>query len=232
MGKKFLLYFLPGIVPTLMLLAIHRIYGEKLPSITILMVIDFLVTIPLMIYIISEVSGQPFGLGIIKDIFKSQTNVSFWPLAGLTLCSLLWAIGCFVLLKPVTEFLGQHVFGWIPDWFSPGLFPDKQDPSILRLSWLMMIPFSIIMPFMEEVYFRGFLLPKEPYDDWRAPLINTVLFCAYHIWSPQVFVTRVVATFPMNYLVWKYKNIYLSIIPHVLLNLIGDVFLMYPLVFR
>tara|TARA_Y100001972_G_scaffold123024_1_gene169594 strand:- start:1036 stop:1740 length:705 start_codon:yes stop_codon:yes gene_type:complete len=229
--KKCYLYFLPGIIPTLLLLIAHRVYGERWPSITILIILDLLITIPLMIYLISVESHKPFGFGAIKEIFDMQIRMDLWPTFGLIFLSLLWAICSFILLKPVNELLQHHLFQWIPDWFSPGLYPGKHDTSVMKLSWLLMIPFSVLMPLMEEIYFRGFLLPREHFDDWRAPLLNTILFCAYHLWSPQLFVTRVIAIFPMNYLVWRYKNIYLSIIPHVLLNVIGDVVLTYPLIF-
>lgn len=176
-------------------------------------------------------TGQDFGLPLLLNILKTQNHVPFWTAAGLISLSLLWALGIFALMKPLQLFLEQHVFAWIPDWFTPSLQPNNQVPSIIKFSWFLMIPFSILMPTMEEVYFRGFLLPREQLTDWRAPLLNTVLFCAYHLWSPSVFLTRVVATFPMNFFVWKYQNIFLSIIPHVLLNLVGDVILTYPLIF-
>jgi len=229
--QKLYLYFLPGLVPTLLLILLYYLTGKKLPSITLLVVLDFLITIPLMLWLIGRHTGQPFGLQIVWNIFKAQNTVPFWTATGLIALSLFWALGIFILMKPIQLFLEQQVFAWIPNWFTPALQPSEQAQSILKWSWFLMIPFSILMPTMEEVYFRGFLLPRESLTDWRAPLLNTVLFCAYHLWSPSVFLTRVVATFPMNFFVWKYQNLFLSIIPHVLLNLVGDVLLTYPVIF-
>lgn len=228
---KLYLYFLPGILPTALLILLYHLTGKKLPSITLLICIDFLITIPLMCFLIAKHTGQPFGLQALWHIFSQQKHVPMLTAIGTISLSLVWALGMFILMKPIQLYLEQHVFAWIPEWFTPGLFAGQHAKSILKYTWLLMIPFAILMPTMEEVYFRGFLLPREPLNDWRAPLFNTVLFCAYHIWSPSVFVTRVVATFPMNFFVWKYQNIFLSIVPHVLLNLVGDVILTYPVVF-
>ena len=43
---------------------------------------------------------------------------------------------------------------------------------------------GVIGPVVEELYFRGFLLPRmERLGRW-APLVNATLFSIYHFWSP------------------------------------------------
>ena len=54
-----------------------------------------------------------------------------------------------------------------------------------------------------------------------APVFNVVLFEFYHLWTPLLNPGRVLALFPIVYLVWRKRNIYLGIIVHLLLNLIG-----------
>jgi len=42
----------------------------------------------------------------------------------------------------------------------------------------------ILGPLVEELYFRGYLLPRlHRFGIW-APLINISLFAAYHLWKP------------------------------------------------
>ncbi|MEQ8337967.1 MAG: CPBP family intramembrane glutamic endopeptidase [Cyclobacteriaceae bacterium] len=230
--QKVKYYFLPGLVPTALLVLFHTIFGERWPSITILIIIDMLVTIPLMLRLLSKGTGTAFGFRSVRLIFQSQNCVFFRTSLITIIFSLFWAIGAFIILRPIGEFIHEAVFSWIPPWFTPMLDPQLPNKWMLKFTWFLLITFSIVMPLSEEIYFRGFLLPREKYKDWRAPLVNTVLFCAYHIWSPWLILTRVIATFPMYYFVWKYRNISLSIIPHILLNLVGDVILMYPLIFN
>lgn len=54
-----------------------------------------------------------------------------------------------------------------------------------------------------------------------APLINVLLFSLYHLWTPWQNLERIVALLPLVYVSWWKKNIYLSMIAHVLLNTLG-----------
>jgi len=80
---------------------------------------------------------------------------------------------------------------------------------------------GILGPVTEELYFRGYLLPRIPASRAWAPLFNVLLFSLYHFFSPWQNVTRIVALIPLVYAVaWK-RNMYLSLITHVLLNTLG-----------
>ncbi|MFN2272167.1 MAG: lysostaphin resistance A-like protein, partial [Anaerolineae bacterium] len=71
---------------------------------------------------------------------------------------------------------------------------------------------------VEEMYFRGYLLPRlSRFGAW-APLINTLLFSLYHFFTPWQNVTRIIALIPMVYVGWWKKNIYLGMIVHCLAN--------------
>jgi hypothetical protein len=76
-------------------------------------------------------------------------------------------------------------------------------------------------PAVEELYFRGFLLPRLPEKlGWGAPLVHSLLFALYHIWSPWMFLARTVALLPLIFVVrWK-KNLLLAILAHWLINAI------------
>jgi hypothetical protein len=74
---------------------------------------------------------------------------------------------------------------------------------------------------VEELYFRGYLLPRIPASRTWAPLVNVILFSLYHFFTPWQNALRIVALVPLVYAVsWK-RNIYLSIFTHCLLNTLG-----------
>jgi membrane protease YdiL (CAAX protease family) len=82
---------------------------------------------------------------------------------------------------------------------------------------------NIATPITEELYFRGFLLPRMARWGIWAPLISVALFSLYHFWLPWENPTRIIALLPLVYAVqWK-RNIYLSIAVHSLLNTIGSI---------
>lgn len=77
---------------------------------------------------------------------------------------------------------------------------------------------GLLGPVVEELYFRGYLLPRmERMGRW-APLVNVTLFSLYHFWSPWQVMARIVGLGPTVYAVrWK-RNVYLGIVVHCALN--------------
>jgi membrane protease YdiL (CAAX protease family) len=72
---------------------------------------------------------------------------------------------------------------------------------------------------VEELYFRGYLLPRLARYGWWAPAINTVLFSLYHFFTPWQNLTRILALLPMVYAVWGRRDIRIGLGAHVMLNL-------------
>jgi len=90
------------------------------------------------------------------------------------------------------------------------------------------------LPLIEELYFRGFLLPRIAHLRWRAPVLNTVLFSVYHFWAPWTVLSKIVFMFPAVWLVWRKRDIRLSIGMHpgtaLLMATIGTIALILGLV--
>ena len=82
-------------------------------------------------------------------------------------------------------------------------------------------------PFVEELYFRGFLLPgMERYAKSWAWVLNVVLFSLYHFFSPWENPGRIIALLPLVFWVWRTRNIRFSIFTHILLNTGGAVMML------
>ena len=231
--KRLPLYFIPGIIPMVLLVLFYFIGNSNAPSILVLIIIDFLITIPVMLYLMTKSQLLPFRFGVIKSMLKKQQSLGFWRFTCIVFVSLMWAIIVFQLMKPVSDFVQSTLFDWVPNWFKLEdylIHSALYDTETIKITFLLVTVASIIIPFCEEVYFRGFLLLKKEKATKLPVFRNTVLFSAYHLWSPWLLLTRVVATYPINYFVWKRKNIFLSITVHCTLNIVGDVVLIYPLI--
>lgn len=122
-------------------------------------------------------------------------------------------------LKPVSNFLLNNVFSFIPNSYVL-----TEDMSMFSRNIIIItIPVSffiitIILPIIEELYFRGFLLARMKWMGKYSVLVNTVLFAVYHLWSPWMIVARVVAFLPLFYWVYKKESLKLSIVVHCLAN--------------
>jgi membrane protease YdiL (CAAX protease family) len=135
---------------------------------------------------------------------------------------IVWAIVVFTLISaPIEPYLIKTLFSWMPGWFF-SLFTignaGVQTHTILLIAVLLSIITNPAASFVEELYFRGYLLPRIAHLGAWAPLINTVLFSLYHLFSPWQNIARILAVLPMTYSVaWK-KNIFVGIITHCTLD--------------
>ena len=123
-------------------------------------------------------------------------------------------------LRGLDQAILKSLFGWLPDWFQINQFtPANYSQPVLTVTFvLFLVVNGFAGPVVEELYFRGYLLPHIEYLKGWAPLVDVLLFSLYHFFSPWQNITRILAFLPWAYVVrWK-KNIYLSILAHCLLN--------------
>ncbi len=141
---------------------------------------------------------------------------------GLTIVA--WILLIFLGVgEQSAKFLRAHIFFWVPDWFllNRGV-PEQNGPFIeTTMCTFGLIFIGLIGPLTEELYFRGYLLPRlSRFGNW-APLLSVVLFSAYHFWQPHYCVITVISMLPFVYFVWWKRNIYLGIGVHCFLNTFG-----------
>ncbi|WP_406230454.1 CPBP family intramembrane glutamic endopeptidase [Nocardia sp. NBC_01009] len=139
-------------------------------------------------------------------------------LVAMVIPLIVWMTVVGFALAPMNNFF-KDFFTWLPyadEGGSATAFLDGYSYSILLTTMVICLPLTgISLPLIEELYFRGFLLPRIAHLDGWAPVVSTVLFSLYHFWSPWVFVSRVIFTFPGFWLTWRKKDIRPAIGMHV-----------------
>lgn len=109
-----------------------------------------------------------------------------------------------------------------PDWARINIEAVKAQPGFLWPTIILgLLMNGFLGPIVEEVYFRGYLLPRMGRLGKLAPLMSTLLFSLYHLFSPWEIITRIVAVLPFTYVVWYKKNIRIGMFVHCLGNLLG-----------
>lgn len=144
--------------------------------------------------------------------------VSRGKLVAMVIPLFVWMAAMALALTPLDSFIFETFFTWIPfaDSGSATTYLEGYSHSVLLTTMLICLPLTgIALPLIEELYFRGFLMPRLAHLGAWAPVLSTVLFSLYHFWSPWVFLSRVIFFFPGPWLVWKKKDIRLSIGMHV-----------------
>lgn len=134
------------------------------------------------------------------------------------------ALGIAVVFGPVADRTGGWLTGTYPSWLLPGYdvttagFPT----SVLVVTLLVTLVIDgVVNPTVEELYFRGYLLPRLPVVGWRAVPLSAALFAAQHYWQPFNWLLIFTLQLILTGLVVRSRSIRLGIVMHVLANSFG-----------
>lgn len=131
-----------------------------------------------------------------------------------------WSAVCTVFfVPPLDAFFLENVFFWLPDSFFLAEDFSRYSGAALGITWTFgLVLNGFVAPVVEEIYFRGYLLPRISRFGAGAPLINTILFSLYHFFTPWQNAGRILSLLPMVYAAWWKRSIYVSMAVHVLGN--------------
>jgi membrane protease YdiL (CAAX protease family) len=128
-----------------------------------------------------------------------------------------------IALSPISKYVGTHLPAWLPAWATQEALINgvKSCPPIQRnITLVMAVLFSgLVAPLVEELYFRGFLLPRMEHWGWAAPIVNALLFAVYHFYFPGNVLAIFVVFVPITYVVMVKKNWRIGLIVHIMANL-------------
>lgn len=171
-------------------------------------------------------------------VHEGKKSNGTWSLKGIVLYQKsmpIWQYLALVPLLVIVAFLIDGAGGplksallnsmpWLPPWFeirdtSQLLSYSK---SVLTVTFgVYLLGNGIVAPIIEEMYFRGYLMPRlSRFGRW-TPVIETALFTIYHFWQPYYWITQFLAFLPIISGVWWKRNIKLGIICHIAMNLVG-----------
>jgi membrane protease YdiL (CAAX protease family) len=118
--------------------------------------------------------------------------------------------------------IADGLFAWYPE--SVREFASFEGESTYA-TWVVLVVFAaavaingILGPVVEELYFRGHLLPRIDRFGRGAPVLNAVLFSLYHLWTPWQNIGRILGLLPWIYTVWRKRSVALSIAIHISVN--------------
>ena len=199
-----MIFFL-GLVPRLVIIFLAFIFSGQIFGINFSIYLSLILSMALGLI--------PTELGILKFIAKRENKKikdlvlynNKTPIKKMVLSIIIpffIAIIAFVFIKPYELKLWEKVS------FLPYLFK-IENTNFLEIKYLKLtVILSLIIngflaPIVEEIYFRGYLLPRMGVFGKIAPLINSIIFSIYHFFSPRQNITRIIGVTPMIYSVWN-----------------------------
>jgi membrane protease YdiL (CAAX protease family) len=223
--QSIILHLLPGaLLLGFFVIAVPFVEYLGLPLRFAAMLGVFLILIPFELGVLVYEGKKRNGRFSLRGVVVYRESIPLWQYFLWVPLLVVWSSIGALLLSPLGDFLIKTVFSWLPAWF---IYSDNSGTSriILAVMVTMYGIANVSAAIVEELYFRGYLMPKLSRLKAWAPLVNTVLFALQHFLTPWQQPFIILGVLPQAYLVSKKRNIYLGILSHSILNLISTILL-------
>jgi membrane protease YdiL (CAAX protease family) len=220
MTQSIILHLLPGILVGCFYLLIRQpVVNMGYPSIIALILAFAFILIPVELGTLLYQGKKKTGRFTLRGIISYRNSIPWWQYLVWVFVIFITIGAIFTLLKPVDAFLRERLFFCMPD-INYGLDGNYSRKTLIITYSLVLLFVAVLSPLVEELYFRGYLLPRM--KGKFATLLHSLLFAAQHVLEPWMIITRTLGLLPLLFGVKK-KNIYIGIIVHILCNMVNVV---------
>jgi uncharacterized protein len=190
-----------------------------------------LVTIPLILapwmlgYLAWEGRRRSGSFDVLAAVtYRARVSRLHYLVFGLPI--LLWGAVVFGVADAwLTPRLVEGLSAALPRWFLAPVEVEElvamPTGSLVAFLGALVLFAGIVAPVIEELYFRGHLLPAVQHWGPLAPVITVALFTLYHFESPWEGPGRFLVVLPMVLVVWRTRSVRFGIVVHVALNLLS-----------
>jgi membrane protease YdiL (CAAX protease family) len=225
--RSIILHLLPGALIVSFYIAVAPyVINLGFPSELALLLGFLLVGIPLELGYLLHQGKRINGRFSLRGVVLYRESMPLWQYVVFFLLLFGFAFCVLILMSPLVSYLAEHLFSWLPGYLHPdsaARYPQAARTSILLVLVLALLVDGIVNPVVEELYFRGYLLPRISRLGWLSPLLNASLFTLAHFWQPYNYPLIFLIQVALVYIVYWKRNIYIAIITHCAGNVIGAV---------
>ena len=224
--RSLLLHLAPGAPAVLayLFLCVPLASALGLPRQAAFLLMDVFVLLPLVLGFLYWLGWRRNGRWSLEGVVLHRRALTPSRLALLVGGLFAWALLVIALLSPVDAMVKERFFHWVPAVLLPETAIGGYSAALLLATHVVSIAIvGVAAPIVEEMYFRGYLLPRVEWMGTVAPVWNAVLFAGYHFWSPWRLVTRAVFGLPVAYTVQRTRSLSVGIWWHCLGNVIDEI---------
>lgn len=222
LGRSLVLHLFPGAALTVFVL----IAAQAMPAVVALLIGIGLVIVPLELGYLLFQARRRNGSWSLEGVVLYREKLATRKLVLWTIPLVLWFIVVFVFSVGVLDqAIADRLFSWYPESIREFATFGDEDEDTDVATWILVVFVALafllngfIGPVVEELYFRGHLLPRIDRYGRGAPVLNSVLFSVYHFWTPWANPGRIVGLVPWVYLVWRERAISLGLVVHITIN--------------
>jgi membrane protease YdiL (CAAX protease family) len=223
-------HLVPGLlILAVTVMAVPLVTAAGLPPIAALLLALLVAQLPVQLGHLLVLGWRRNGRLSLAGVVLYWERLRWWQYPLLVVGILAWCWLCWFALTPISSTLQTTLFAWVPPGFAATSSADAASlvgyPRLALLvtfgAWLVLD--GLAGPIVEELYFRGYLLPRLSRFGRKAPFLETLLFTVYHFWQPWLYPTILVAFASVVFTAHRTRNIYVGMWAHCLLNLSGGV---------
>ena len=186
-ARSVILHLLPGILlGCFFLLARQPVVNMGYPSIVALILAFALILIPVELGYLFYQGKKMTGRLSLQGVISYRNSIPWWQYLAWSFVIFISVGAIFTLLKPVDAFLQERLFSRMPG-INNGLDGNYSRKTLIVTYSLVFIFVAILAPLVEELYFRGYLLPRM--KGKYATLLHSFLFAVQHVLEPWMIIT-------------------------------------------
>jgi membrane protease YdiL (CAAX protease family) len=228
--KSIGLHIIPGVLLMVAFIALKPL-SERLgyPPLLAFILAVLLVDIPLQLGIMYYQGNKLNGRLSLQGVVLYREKIPFWQFLMIFIIGAALLFGLSFLAAPFDGLLSQQLFSWLPDWIfinDTAQYEAYTQSTLLVTFILFLIVTGIALPLVEELYFRGFLLPRVTRFKAWAPVINALLFALYHVWQLYDFAVIFLSGLVFAFVVWWKRDVNLSISMHIFGNALARIMIL------
>jgi len=224
LGYAVVLALVPGVVVALVYaLAWAVLAGSGLPGVVALGVAGAVGGLAMSGYILYQAW---LGAGLVGGAIAYTDDVRFGRGLALAVGLAAWVL---VALAVGETTVGPRLldagFGWVPTGLRRPFSADAaatplSGPALVITAVTAVVVQGVFLPVVEELYFRGYVLPRLDRLGAGAPVIDAALFAVYYLWAPWSIPARFLAYLPLAYAVWRTRNVVVAVTARLLVGLL------------
>ncbi|MGH8030540.1 MAG: lysostaphin resistance A-like protein [Arenimonas sp.] len=221
-GRLVGLHLLPGVIlVTLYALLAPVAQGAGIPTFAVILALEVFFLAPFVAWKLARVARAETGSGnplaALGFAGPPRWRSYFW----LVPLGLVAAIAAFEVLRPFDDALKAALAPWLPEWHYLKDMNRYPPQALIALFAVAIFADGIVGPVAEELYFRGYLLPRMQHLRAWAPVLNGALFALYHFWQPMNYPSILVASLVLSGLGWWRRDYRVPLLVHCSMNTLG-----------
>jgi membrane protease YdiL (CAAX protease family) len=216
------LHVLPGALTTAAFVAFKPLLDPSgYPPLLAFLLAVALVDLPVLLGVMLVAGKRRNGRYSLEGVVLYRGKVSWITFALVFVGAFAAVYVLMMLVSPLSGVLAESAFSWLPEW----MFLEEQTQyqaytrNVLAVAFVLQLALTgLALPWVEELYFRGYLLPRlSRYGKW-APFLGGLFFALYHVWQWFSFPTLFVLGTALAFVVWWKRDLRISIGLHVFAN--------------